>query len=302
MAVSDVARHRGAVLSAAAVLTVVGVGLCQVLAQPEASSWAGAVVIAALCLLLGVGMLPLIGGHESVPLIAVAAGVWGAASVVGGWLQIAQRAGESVFDVGVGDVSAGVETGLPVLVGVLGALAVFGWCVAATRSDPPVLLVAVIAGLGILAVSVTGHGTDSSWAPIVIGVHALCAAWWAGTLGALVATIRGRSGWARMLPEFSRWALPVVVVLTATGIIAAVAQLGVGPQLWESGYGRVLVAKSLLLIVVLGLAWWHRRTWLPRAQRHGAAERESIVRAGSELLVLALVLGLAAGLATTATG
>lgn len=301
MPASDVARPRGAVLGAAAVLTMVGVGICQVLAEPEASSWAGAVVIAALCLLLGLGTLPLIGGRETVPLIAGAAGVWGAASVVGGWLQIAQRAGESVFEVGVGDVTASVETGLPVLVGVLGALAVFGWCLAATRGDPPILLVAVIAGLGILAVSVTGHGTDSSWAPIVIGVHALCAAWWAGTLGALVATVRGKGGWARALPEFSRWALPVVAVLTATGVVAAVAQLGVGPQLWESGYGRVVVAKSVLLVAVLGLAWWHRRTWLPRARRHGAAERESIFHAGSEVLVLAVVLGLAAGLATTAT-
>ncbi|ALG86576.1 copper resistance protein [Gordonia phthalatica] len=287
-------------LAAAAVLVVVGVVAGQILATPEMSSWAGAVNLSAVSLLVGLGALPLLGVTATVPWIAATAGVWGAASLVGGWLQVAERTGESLFDVGLGAFAAGVETGLPGLVGVLGALAVLGWCFAATRADPPMLLVAVIAALGVLAVSVTGHGTESAWIPVVLGVHALCAAWWAGTIGALVGTVRGRRGWARALPEFSRRALPAVVALTVTGVVAAVVQIGVGPQLWDTGYGRVLLAKSVLLVVLIGVAAWQRRSWVPRAQRHGVTERESIVRAGGELLILAVVLGLAAGLATTA--
>ena len=279
---------------------VLGALLCQILATPQMSSWAGAVTIGAVSLLVGLGALPMLGVTSETSWIAAAAGVWAAASLVGGWLQVAERAGESIFDVGLGDFAAGIETGLPVLVGVLGALAVLGWCFAATRADPPVAVVAVIAALGVLAVSVTGHGTESAWMPVVLGVHALCAAWWAGTLGALVVTIRGKRGWARALPEFSRWALPTVAALTVTGVVAAVVQIGVGPQLWETGYGRLLLAKSVLLAVLIGLAAWHRRSWVPRAQRHGVTERESLIRAGGELLILASVLGLAAGLATTA--
>lgn len=297
----DVPRLRALLVGAGAVLTVVGVALCQILARPEASSWAGAVAMGALSLLLGLGALPLLGEAASIPPIAVTAGVWGAASAVGGWLQIAQRTGQPLLDVGVGDITAGVETGLPVLVGVLGALAVLGWCYAATRADPPAAVVAVIAGVGALAVSVTGHGIESAWVPVVLGIHALCAAWWAGTLGALVVTVRGKRGWAAALPEFSRWALPVVGALTVSGIVAAVVQIGVGAQIWETGYGRLLLAKSILLVAVLVMAAWHRREWVPRARRHGVSERESILRAGAELLVLAVVLGLAAGLATTGT-
>lgn len=298
---SDVVRLRAWLLGAAALLAMVGVAACQVLAEPQASSWAGIVVLGALCLLVGLGALPLIGGTAAVPWIAVTAGVWGAASLVGVWLQVAERSGQSVLDVGLGDLLDGVETGLPVVVGVLGALAVLGWCFAAMRGEPPVLVVAVIAALGVLAVSVTGHGTESAWIPVVLGVHALSAAWWAGTIGAMIATVRGKRGWAAVLPEFSRWALPVVAALTVTGVVAAVVQIGIGPQLWETGYGRLLLAKAVLLVGLMGLAAWHRRSWVPRARRHGATERESIVRAGTELLILTVVLGLAAGLATTGT-
>ncbi|MBM7367527.1 CopD family protein [Gordonia hydrophobica] len=298
---SDVARLRVRLLCAAALLAAVGVGVGEFLARPEPSSWAGVAVLVALCLLLGLGALPLIGTVPAAGWIAVAAGVWGAASLVGVWLQVAERSGQSVLEVGLGDLVDGIETGLPVVVGVLGSLAVLAWCFAAMRGDPPVLIVAVVAALGVLAVSVTGHGTESVWIPVVLGVHALCAAWWAGTIGALIVTVRGKRGWAATLPEFSRRALPAVAALTVTGVVAAVAQIGVGPQLWETGYGRLLLAKAVLLAVLLGLAARHRRSWVPRAARHGASERESILRAGTELLVLTVVLGLAAGLATTGT-
>ncbi|MGB3708741.1 copper resistance D family protein [Gordonia sp. (in: high G+C Gram-positive bacteria)] len=296
---SDVTSLRGGIIAAGLALAVVGVGFCQILARPEASSWAGAVALTALCLLVGLGTLPQLGGTPTVPAIVTAAGVWGVASVIGGWLQVADRAGISPFDVGLSDISTSVEMGLPVLVGALGSLTVLAWCAFALRGDPPIGIVAMVAALGILVVSVTGHGGHSAWVPVVLGVHALSAAWWAGTLAALIVTVRGKGGWARILPEFSSRALPVVAALTVTGVIAAVVQLGIGSQLWDTGYGRTVVAKTLLLAVTLGLAWWHRRSWVPRARRHGVTERESIIRAGSELLILAVVLGLAAGLATT---
>ncbi|MGB6246832.1 MULTISPECIES: CopD family protein [Gordonia] len=298
----DAAALRAGLGAAALLLALVGVWLSGVLARPEASSWAGAVSMVALCLLLGLGALPVLGGTPTVPLIAAAAGVWGASSVIGGWLQVAQRADVSPLQVGLADLTAGVQMGLPVAVGALGSTAVLLWCVAAMRFDPPVSVVAVVAALGVLVVSVTGHGGESAWIPVVLGVHSLCAAWWAGTLAALVATTRGKRDWARLLPEFSHRAVVVVAALTVSGVVAAVAQMGIGAQLWDTGYGRIVIAKSVLLVAAVGLAWWYRRSWVPRARRHAAGERESIGRAGAELLVLTVILGLAAGLATTGAG
>ncbi|WP_026919605.1 copper resistance D family protein [Gordonia shandongensis] len=295
----DTAGLRATAVVVGGTLAAVGAAACWLLADPEPSSLVGAVTLAAVSLLVGLGGLPVLGARPSPIVVTVAAGVWGIGSVVGGWLQVAERAGISPLDVRGDQVTAGVESGLPVLVGVLGAAAVLCWVVAGFRTDPPESVVAVIAGVGVIAVSVTGHGGQSSWLPVVLGVHAVSAAWWFGSLGALVVTVRGRAGWARSLPEFSRRALPVVAALTVTGIVAAGAQLGVGPQLWETGYGRLLFAKSAGLVVLIAMAARHRRTWVPRAGRHAGTERASIVRAGCELAVLAAVLGIAAGLATT---
>nr|WP_246372128.1 CopD family protein [Gordonia humi] len=233
--------------------------------------------------------------------IAVVAALWGALSLIAAWLQVAQRAGIGAFDVGLGDFTTGVDSGLPVLVCVLGALIVLGWAWWTTRSSASdnTYVVAAIAAVGILIVSITGHAGQSAWVPLVVAVHALAAAWWVGTIGALIATVRGRGGWARSLPEFSRRALPVVAVLTVTGVVAALAEIGVGAQWWDTGYGRILVAKLVALAVAVALARWHRSRWLAKAARHGVDETTSIRNAGVELALLTVVIGLAAGLATT---
>jgi len=143
--------------------------------------------------------------------------------------------------------------------------------------------------------------------PIVVGAHALAAAWWCGALAALAATVRGRAGWATALPRYSGLALWAVVVLAVTGVVAAVVNLGVVdgagmPVLWATGYGRVVLAKAAALVALIGLAAVHRRRWVPRAQGHRAQADESLRRAAVEVAVMAVALGLAAGLAATAPG
>ena len=294
--------RRRALVAAAAVLAVaVGVALAWLLARPEPSAWADGLSLTAASLLFGLGMLGLVDAEPSPDAVAVVAAIWGATSLVAAWLQVAQRVGVSAFEVGVGDFTTGVESGLPIVVCVLGSLSVLAWAWWTSRGPAQInaYVVAAIAAVGILVTSVTGHAGQSSWVPLVVGAHAIAAAWWIGSLGALVLTVRGRGGWARSLPAFSERALPVVAVLTATGVIAAVARIGVGAQWWDTGYGRILVAKLVLLIAAAALARWHRTAWLAKARRHGVDEATSIRNAGIEVTLLSVVLGLAAALATT---
>ncbi|MCF8607682.1 CopD family protein [Gordonia sp. HY442] len=294
--------RRRALVAAAAVLAVaVGVALAWLLARPEPSAWADGLSLTAVSLLFGLGMLGLVDAEPSPDAVAVVAAIWGATSLVAAWLQVAQRVGVSAFEVGVGDFTTGVESGLPIVVCVLGSLSVLAWAWWTSRGPAQInaYVVAAIAAVGILVTSVTGHAGQSSWVPLVVGAHAIAAAWWIGSLGALVMTVRGRGGWARSLPAFSERALPVVAVLTATGVIAAVARIGVGAGWWDTGYGRILVAKLVLLFAAAALARWHRTAWLAKARRHGVDEATSIRNAGIEVTLLSVVLGLAAALATT---
>lgn len=297
-------RSRVAVAAATLVAVLVGVAVSWALARPdgpEPSAWADGLALASVSLLFGLGMLGLVDAEPSPGTVAVVAAAWCATSLVAAWLQVAQRVGVGAFDVGLRDFATGVESGLPVVVCVLGSIAVLVWAWWTVRGPAQInaYVIAAIAAVGILVTSITGHAGQSSWVPLVVGAHALAGAWWIGVLGALVVTVRGRGGWARSLPAFSDRALPVVAVLTASGVIAAVARIGIGAQWWDTGYGRILIAKLVLLAAAAALARWHRTAWLARARRHGADEATSIRNAGVEVALLSVVLGLAAALATT---
>ena len=130
----------------------------------------------------------------------------------------------------------------------------------------------------------------------VVGAHALAAAWWCGTLAAMVLSLRGRSGWATTLPAFSQRAAWAVGVVAVTGVIAGLAEVGGLGEFGSTGYGRVLLAKLAGLLVLVGFGWWHRRRWVPAAGRHRISEVASIRAGVVEILLMAVVLGLAAGL------
>ncbi|MFC0314521.1 copper resistance D family protein [Gordonia phosphorivorans] len=296
------AARTGRVLAVVVAGVLVGLVLCAALAGPDgplSSAWPGGIALAAGCLLVGLGALSLVGAEPVHSVIAGVAGCWGAASLITAWLQVAERAGRSPMRVGFGDVTLGVQTGLAALICVGGAIVVLAWVY---RPFAPPTLVAVVAGIGVFAVATTGHAAVSLWPQLLVGVHAVLAAWWAGTLAAMALTVRGRGGWARALPEFSRLALPAVGVLVATGVGAAALQLGVGADWWQTGYGRVVLAKAAGLAVLLVLAAVARRTWVPAASRHRTDEAVSLRRAVVEVALLTVLLGLAAGLATTAPG
>ncbi len=307
-AATDGAR-RAAVAGAVAAL-LGGVGLAIVLAGaagPAPSVWARVIGLGAAVLLVGLGSLDALGVEPSARVIGAAATVWLLAIVVGVWWWAAERAGVSPPQVSVADF-LDAWSGRPAeLVAAAGALAAAGWAAGRVtgRFGAPSALVAGAAGVGVVAQAVAGHASMTALGPVLVGAHALAAAWWCGALAALALTVRGRSGWAAALPRFSALALWAVVVLATTGVVVAVGALDVvGGQgvsvLWSSGYGRVVVAKAVLLVALVALALRHRRRWLPRAAAHRAAERDSLRYAATEVVVMAIALGLAAGLAGAA--
>jgi copper transport protein len=173
----------------------------------------------------------------------------------------------------------GRVTEVAVLVAAIGATA------AGVSTVYPRLLVAAqgTALALLLAPTLGGHALDRGTAralevPTDL-VHVAAAAVWIGGLLQL-AFLLPRAGAAAR--RFSAFALPAVVAIALTGIIRALGELSAVSQLWSTGYGRTILAKSVLFVVLLGLGRRSRR-------RLGALERlrSSVV---TELAVVAMVV------------
>jgi copper transport protein len=155
-----------------------------------------------------------------------------------------------------------------------GAIAAAGAAAAVVaRRRPGALPFAEVVAVAILALpSATGHavGGPQREAFSIPGdvAHVLAAAIWIGGLAALavvapvvlrpVDAAARRAALAAMARRFTPLALGAVALLGATGLVRAVGELGAVSQLWSTGYGRALIAKTALLVVALGLAGLNR--------------------------------------------
>lgn len=108
------------------------------------------------------------------------------------------------------------------------------------------------AGLAIASFQFVGH-TASAAPPIIVrsadAAHAVAAAvWMGGLLGLAVVTRRGsRRTRAFVVGRFSSWATAAVVVVAIAGTALAVTNLPTISATWQTSYGRILMAKLLLV-------------------------------------------------------
>ncbi len=301
-------KARGKWLACAVPAAGLGVLLCWVLARPagpEVESVATAVALLASFTVLGLAGLRVLGGDPVAPTVlrlsAAMSGVWFVAALLGAWLGVAERTDRRPDEVGLSEF-LDVSSATPALVAAGCALLVTVSSVVWIRR--PAMAVpesaAAVTALGLLIGPVTGHLGQQTGGAIVVAVHVLAAGWWCGALAALALTVRGRKGWAMSLPLFSRYARWCVLVLFLTGVLAAFLELDSVDELVDTGYGRVLLAKTAGLTLLMVVAFDQQRRWLPAARNHRVGEDVSLRRAIVEVVLMAVVIGLAAGLGTTA--
>ena len=131
---------------------------------------------------------------------------------------------------------------------------------------------ALVTGVWALAVpALSGHATDagSDWLTVAVDVvHIGAAAVWLGGLAQMLAVTphatrglpagdqaRVREQLAR---RFSQIALVSVIVLAVSGVIRALWEVSSVSELWTTGYGRVLIAKTVLFAVLLVIGYRNR--------------------------------------------
>jgi copper transport protein len=149
--------------------------------------------------------------------------------------------------------------------------------------------------------STTGHASTGSAVPLSVAsltVHVAAMALWIGglfTVALLLLRIRSSdtdTDTAEVVARFSRLALVAVALVVATGLYQAWREAGHISALTGTTYGRLLLAKVALLLVVVAVA--RRSRGLVTRGRNGneAALRGSVLveLAGAAVLLLLAVL------------
>ena len=91
-----------------------------------------------------------------------------------------------------------------------------------------------------------------------------------------------------VISRFSAVALPAVAVLVASGVYGSIAHFVTWKSLTENPYGRIILAKVLLLIPLLALGYYHFRFG------RGTAVRLFAVTVSCEALIVIAILSLSA--------
>ncbi len=159
-----------------------------------------------------------------------------------------------------------------------------------------------VAVLGLLPTVLAGHasvGADDDVAVNALVVHVVAATLWTGGLAGLTLHL-GRSPvvLCEAATRFSTMALWSYVALATSGVMVIAAELGTSTRAWASGYGALVVAKVVALVLLGILGHVHRRRTLPRLGRAGG-HRAFVRLAGVELVLMGATTGLAAALSRT---
>ncbi|WTY48039.1 copper resistance protein CopC/CopD [Micromonospora sp. NBC_01412] len=224
------------------------------------------------------------------------------------WLQVPYTAGGGLFDVtgaGLGDV-LGSTYGATHLVR-LGLLAAAAFLLRPLFAGPvgrtDGVILAILGGAALFTWPLAGHPAASP-APavsvVVDAVHLGSMAVWLGGLVMLGGFLLRRADERELgaiLPIWSRWAALAVAALLLAGTVQALIEVATPTALVDTMYGRLVLAKIVLFVLVLGVAAYSRAL----VRRRTAAGRPTPVRRAvwAELAITAVVLAVSATLVQT---
>jgi putative copper resistance protein D len=197
-------------------------------------------------------------------------------------VMTAAMMGVAVGGIGVSDVGA-MLTGMSAGTAWIVRIAALASVLAAVAIRPPAtMLIVAVAGsaLALASLAWTGHGAmDSGGRGVVHAsadvVHLLASGSWLGGLLALAILLWPSTTRAdhdlthRALARFAATGTIAVALLILTGLVNSWLLIGIDrlPALWTSLYGRLLLIKLALFVVMLGLAASNRFQLTPALQR-----------------------------------
>lgn len=273
----------------------------EVVAAPTATPFevtARALFYIGFALLLGAALVGAV-GFDRPPraLLLLALGGAVLAALAGATVGLAQAraAGASIGDAlgtAIGR-SAALRAGFALAAALAIALPIGSW-------RPRLAFGATLGAVAILAHVAGGHAGAGEPPWIQIGsqwAHVVAAGLWVGGLASVVVGVRGAPDEVRAtaIRRYSRMAGYALAIVALSGLFRALEEVGGWSSLWNTGYGRFVVTKTALLLVLASLGALNRYRMVPRAERELRGFR---LVSGGELVVAVGAFSAAAALAT----
>ncbi|WP_329002932.1 CopD family protein [Kribbella sp. NBC_00709] len=237
---------------------------------------------------------------------ALAAGIWAVASIGGLIATATVILGIPLSHLAEHAEPAGQLTQVRALAAAVVLSAVLAVVLSGTKTLRGARLAAVLTVAALIGPLLTGHGAidrTSVWSVLAttsLVVHVVAATVWVGGLGAVLRYSRSRQA----VEIFSTLALVCAVTMGITGLLTAEIHLGGRQEGWglitqwvTSGYGALVLGKTLAFATLVIIGQLHRQSTLPQLESGDptAFRRLAVL----ELLVMAGTIGLAVALSRT---
>ncbi len=245
------------------------------------------------------------GGYRCAQAAAKAAAVWAAAALAMVPLTYASVVGRPLSSsLGADDLITAVSTvetvRAPLIAALLAALvAALARVVLRPATAAAVL---VLAALAMLPIAIAGHAAasaDHDFATDTMLYHLAGVSVWIGGLVAFLGLARQRAAHLPLIARrYSTMALVAFVLVAVSGVGNALVRLPRLSDLVTTDYGRLIVVKAVLLVVLGGFGYLQRRRAVTAIQ--DGDRRPLLKLAVFEIGVMAATIGVAVALGRTA--
>ncbi|MBQ1082908.1 cytochrome c oxidase assembly protein [Nocardiopsis sp. B62] len=249
----------------------------------------------------------------------VRAGTWTALAWVLGavgtlYFQTAEFLGRRAGQITVDEVTAfagsiGSGVALMFVILITTGIALFGRTITTATGGLWLLVASLVA---VTPPALTGHAASSGAHELAVtglALHLISICAWVGGLAVVTYHAMRKDGQepAVAAHRFSRMALWAYVGVAISGAASAMARLYSLDDLFVTDYGRIILVKIALFVVLGFLGYAHRTRVLTRIDAAPGGKvgysfrRRSFLRlAGAEVLIMAAVMGVSVGLGRTA--
>ncbi len=160
------------------------------------------------------------------------------------------------------------------------ALALLGAVVPALAAGRAVyfLVAAALASMALIGHAASASGAYGTFERLTLALHLLAAGAWLGALPSLW-VLAGRLSpidLAQILRRFSPYGITLVMIVALSGVLSAWIRIGALEALVASNYGRILLGKVALVLLMGAAALNNRNRLTPALERSGIGNLDAI--------------------------